>query len=116
MKAHEMKDWNPTLRLNAASCQLARDIYKARCDAYGIAFHDPFEDLPPRLRQRYIEQAVSILKFTKPMPRDIFVHWHKPCRPIEFPAGDSFTADRTKVTCRECHAMLARWEAQAKQA
>jgi hypothetical protein len=65
---NEMKDWSASLRRNAACCDLARAIYKARAEAYGGP--DDFAALPPSERQDYIVRADELLKTLQPTPRD----------------------------------------------
>lgn len=60
-----MKDFPIRLRLNAMSCELARSIYQATCDVYAPA-STPFEDLEPRVKDRYIEVAQRTIQSLQP--------------------------------------------------
>ena len=118
----DMKDWPLSLRVNAASCELARVIYQKSRDAYGgLDIH--FEDLPASMRQRFVELAVSVLKQLQPKTPTLhivkahlpLVHWQTPCTPEEH-AGDHYTANPHDITCDACKVMIARWlkEAEAR--
>ncbi len=58
----DMVDWNHALRVNAASCVLAKQVYQATASVYRPDAL-PFEDLAPRIKDRYIQQAKSLIQF-----------------------------------------------------
>lgn len=61
-----MRDWNPTLRKNAAVCQLAGEIWNRRCEAYGGQADLTLQ--PVGVRQRFVEIANEILNMVQPTP------------------------------------------------
>lgn len=111
--ADSTKDWPLPLRINDAAVRLASALYYANHEAYGGSGRH-YEALEYAERHQWVKLAESVIKSQAPMPRGLVTHWHMPCVPSEFPAGDSFTKIPTEVTCRACVEMLRRWEAVAK--
>lgn len=67
------RDWPESLRINAASVQLAEALHHARSEAF-IPGMMHFDELPPRIRRAYIDTAAAILQATKPdqgLPEDV---------------------------------------------
>lgn len=48
--------------------RLARDIYDTRCEAFGLR-PVMWSQLPPSLRQQFVETAIAVLETLRPMPR-----------------------------------------------
>jgi hypothetical protein len=61
---NDLKDWPATLKRNAALCDLAKHIYRARGEVYGGSLE--LSDEPPSVRQDYITRADELLKTLAP--------------------------------------------------
>ncbi len=72
--AADMRDWPMTLRRNAAVCELAKAMYRARGEVFGGSTE--LSDQPPSVRQTYIQHADDIVRGLRPsvvvtlIPRD----------------------------------------------
>ena len=62
----DTKDWPLTLRINAASVELAEAMYRAQCQAFGPASGD-FKLLPASHRRAYIDSCGMLLRLLSPI-------------------------------------------------
>lgn len=60
----DMKDWPMTLKRNAAICELAVAIFKARGECYGGS--TVLTDQPTTVRSQYVTRADELLKTLTP--------------------------------------------------
>lgn len=63
-----MRDWPAGLKLNATACTLAKAIYYARAEGFGLAVC-AWEALEPMDRHRYIGEARDVLERVRPVDR-----------------------------------------------
>lgn len=61
-----LKNWPEPLKRNAAICELASAIFKARGECFGGS--TTLTDQPPHVRQQYITRADELLKTVQPEP------------------------------------------------
>lgn len=59
-----MKDWPMTLKRNAAICELAKALYRARGEVYGGSTE--LIDQPTHIRAQYITKADELLQTVAP--------------------------------------------------
>jgi hypothetical protein len=60
----ELRDWPEPLKRNAAICELAKAIFKARGECYGTS--TVLTEEPPHIRAYYITRADDVLKAVQP--------------------------------------------------
>ena len=62
----ENADWPISLRMNAASIELAIALYAAQIEAFGPATAPKFAELPTSQRRQYVDAAAGLLRLLRP--------------------------------------------------